>query len=124
MIRAARGGSPALHERREEGRGYAPKRAQQGAWVLMARGCKPQTKGNKCQPFTAGHRLRKGWTPQGRDYRLGSARKDLANKASDGVSAPSGGMYHNHVQRLMARCGIEDRPDRLALAVLMDFQEE
>lgn len=59
-----------------------------------------------------------------------SARKDLADKASDGVSvkfsmwAPIGGMYHNHVQRLMVRCGIEDRPDRLTSAVLMDFQEE
>ena len=45
MIRAARGGSPALHDQREEGRGYAPKRAPKGAWVLMVRGCKPQTKG-------------------------------------------------------------------------------
>ena len=37
-------------------RGWTPKRAQQGAWVLMVRGCKPQTKGEKWQPFTAGHR--------------------------------------------------------------------
>ncbi|MEI4235372.1 hypothetical protein, partial [Roseovarius sp. D22-M7] len=36
--------------------------------------------------------------------------------------APLGGIYHNHVQRLMVRGGIEGRPDRLALAVLMNIE--
>jgi hypothetical protein len=35
--------------------------------------------------------------------------------------APVGGMYHNNVRRLMIRSGIDDRPDRISLAVLMDF---
>ena len=67
---------------------------------------------------------------EGFDRSVASVRKGLADKATDGVSVkfnvctPSGGIYHNHVQRLMVRCGIEDRPDRVALAVLMDFQEE
>ncbi|UWQ31635.1 DUF4238 domain-containing protein [Leisingera sp. M527] len=35
--------------------------------------------------------------------------------------APEGGMYHNNVRRLMVRSGIDDRPDRIPLAVLMDI---
>lgn len=37
------------------------------------------------------------------------------------IMAPVGGIYHNHVPRLMVRSGVEGRPDRLALAVLMDI---
>jgi Protein of unknown function (DUF4238)/SEC-C motif len=38
------------------------------------------------------------------------------------IMAPVGGIYHNHVPRLMVRSGLEGRPDRLALAVLMDIE--
>lgn len=43
-----------------------------GRLGLDGQGCKPQSKGKKCQPFTAGRRPHKGWKPRGRDYRLGS----------------------------------------------------
>lgn len=57
MIRVARGGSPALHDRREEGWGYAPKRARPGRLGLDGQGPQaPQLKEERCQPFTAGHR--------------------------------------------------------------------
>lgn len=39
------------------------------------------------------------------------------------VMAPVGGMYHNHVPRLMVRSGLEARPDRLTLAILMDVEQ-
>src|SRR5690606_28407717 len=39
------------------------------------------------------------------------------------VMVPVGGMYHNHVPRLMVRSGLEARPDRLNLAVLMDIEQ-
>lgn len=58
-----------------------------------------------------------------------AARKEFKGHAAGGISvrlryaAPVGGIYHNHVQRLMVRCGIDDRPDRVTLGVLLDFQE-
>lgn len=36
--------------------------------------------------------------------------------------APAGGIYHNNVRRLMVRSGIDDRPDRISLAVLLDIK--
>lgn len=60
---------------------------------------------------------------------VAAARKDFKGRAASGIGlklryvAPVGGMYHNHVQRLMVRCGIEERPDRVTLGVLLDFQE-
>jgi len=38
------------------------------------------------------------------------------------LMAPIGGMYHNHVPRLMVRSGLDTRPDRLTLALLMDIE--
>lgn len=37
--------------------------------------------------------------------------------------APVGGIYHNNVRRLMVRGGIDDRPDRISLAILVDIFE-
>ncbi len=57
-----------------------------------------------------------------------AARKDLQGKANidENVrlhyAAPVGGFYHNHVSRLMVRCGIEDRLDRIPLTVLMNIE--
>lgn len=38
------------------------------------------------------------------------------------VMAPVGGIYHNHVPRLIVRSGLDGRPDRLAMALLMDIE--
>ncbi len=38
------------------------------------------------------------------------------------LMTPVGGIYHNHVPRLMVRSGLEGRLDRLPLAVLMDIK--
>lgn len=57
-----------------------------------------------------------------------SARQLLAGNSGEGIraklhyAAPIGGIYHNNVQRLMVRCGIEGRPERVPLAVLMDIE--
>lgn len=59
-----------------------------------------------------------------------AVRKDLQGGADAGLrarlhyAAPVGGIYHNHVPRLMVRCGIEDRPDRIPLAVLVDVERK
>lgn len=58
-----------------------------------------------------------------------SAINEFSGRANENVSvkmhftAPTGGIYHNHIQRLMVRCGIDDRPPSVHLAVLMDIQD-
>ena len=48
-----------------------------------------------------------------------NASADLAGRFQ--YLAPAGGIYHNNVRRLMVRNGIDDRPDRISLAVRMDI---
>ena len=53
--------------------------------------------------------------------------REFGDDASAGLAGrfqclvPAGGIYHNNVRRLMVRTGIEDRPDRISLAVRMDI---
>lgn len=57
----------------------------------------------------------------------GDAECQFGANASTGLAghfqylAPAGGIYHNNVRRLMVRSGIDDRPDRISLAVRMDI---
>lgn len=57
----------------------------------------------------------------------GDAERQFGANASAGLAghfqylAPAGGIYHNNVRRLMVRSGIDDRPDRISLAVRMDI---
>lgn len=52
-----------------------------------------------------------------------STSKDFSGNSKDNrsvimhFSAPAGGIYHNHVQRLILRCGIEQYQDHVSLAV-------
>lgn len=63
------------------------------------------------------------------DHAMSDVTKQFAGTASTGIAArcqylaPDGGIYHNNVRRLMVRSGIDDRPDRINLAVLMDIIE-
>lgn len=54
-------------------------------------------------------------------------RKIGLGKGMPGVEfcfwAPRGGIGHNHVQRLMVKCGVEGRPQSVPLAVFMDTAE-
>ena len=58
-----------------------------------------------------------------------AAQKEIAASTNETFNsrfrflAPRGGIYHNHVQRLMVRCGIEERPENVSLAVLMDVAD-
>lgn len=57
-----------------------------------------------------------------------AVRKDLEDRASVDISvnflyaAPVGGFHHHHVSRLLVRNGIDDRPDRISLAVHMRIE--
>lgn len=61
------------------------------------------------------------------DRATGNMERQFGDNASAGLAgrfqylAPAGGIYHNNVRRLMVRSGIDDRPDRISLAVLMDI---
>lgn len=60
------------------------------------------------------------------DSATSDVERQFAETASAGLAAhfkylaPEGGIYHNNVRRLMVRSGIDDRPDRMPLAVLID----
>lgn len=61
------------------------------------------------------------------DRATGDVERQFGDNVSVGLAgrfqylAPTGGIYHNNVRRLMVRSGIEDRPDRISLAVRMDI---
>lgn len=61
------------------------------------------------------------------DRATGDVERQFGDNASAGLAghfhylAPAGGIYHNNVRRLMVRSGIDDRPDRISLAVQMDI---
>ncbi len=61
------------------------------------------------------------------DRATSDVERQFGDNGSSGLAgrfrylAPAGGIYHNNVRRLMVRSGIDDRPDRISLAVLMDI---
>jgi hypothetical protein len=61
------------------------------------------------------------------DRATGNVERQFGDNASAGLAgrfqylAPAGGIYHNSVRRLMVRSSIDDRPDRMSLAVRMDI---
>ena len=61
------------------------------------------------------------------DRATSDVERQFGDNGSNGLAgrfrylAPAGGIYHNNVRRLMVRSGIDDRPDRISLAVLMDI---
>ena len=63
------------------------------------------------------------------DRATSDVERQFGENASSGLAgrfqylAPAGGIYHNSVRRLMVRSGIDNRPDRISLAVLMDVNE-
>lgn len=71
--------------------------------------------------------LPEGKLIQGLDHATGGVKREFGDNASANLAgrfqylAPAGGIYHNNVRRLMVRSGIDDRPDRISLAVRMDI---